>query len=88
VERPALPGFKGATSRLHLLLVERGRPTACLPFVEGGPPARVHGTLMVVTLYAGKVSNIVEPLTGIVPIDTGVTGFPAVVCAEAVAAVI
>jgi hypothetical protein len=43
---------------------------------------------MVVTLYAGKVSNIVEPLTGIVPIDTGVTGFPAVVCAEAVAAVI
>ena len=29
--------------------------------------------LMVVTLYAGKVSVSVEPLTACVPIDTGVT---------------
>jgi hypothetical protein len=43
---------------------------------------------MVVTLYAGNVSVSDVPLTAIVPIDTGVTGLPAVLCAEAVVAVI
>lgn len=49
---------------------------------------RAHGTLIVVTLYAGNVSVSDEPLTAIVPMDTGVTGLPAVLCVEAVAAVI
>ena len=40
--------------------------------------------LIVVTLYAGKVSVSDEPLTAIVPMDTGVTRL----CAEAEAAVI
>ena len=40
--------------------------------------------LMVVTLYAGKVSVSDEPLTACVPIDTGFTGL----CPEAVVAVI
>ena len=35
---------------------------------------QVYGTLMVVTLYAGKVSVSDEPLTAIVPMDTGFTG--------------
>jgi len=47
-----------------------------------------HGTSIVVTLYAGNVNVSDEPLTAIVPIDTGVTGLPAVLCAEAVVAVI
>ena len=52
------------------------------------PTSAVYGTLMVVTLYAGSVSVRDEPLTAIVPMDTGVTGLPAVLCAEAVVAVI
>ena len=39
---------------------------------------------MVVTLYAGRVRVSDEPLTAIVPMDTGVTGL----CPWAVAAVI
>jgi hypothetical protein len=45
---------------------------------------QVYGTLMVVTLYAGKVSVSDEPLTAIVPMDTGFTGL----CPEAEVAVI
>lgn len=40
--------------------------------------------LIVVTLYAGRVNVSDEPLTAVVPIDTGVTGL----CPEAVVAVI
>ena len=47
-----------------------------------------HGMSMVVTLYAGNVSVSDEPLTAIVPMDTGVTGSPAELCADAVVAVI
>ena len=45
---------------------------------------RVYGTSIVVTLYAGKVSVSDEPLTAIVPMDTGITGL----CPAAVVAVI
>jgi hypothetical protein len=45
---------------------------------------RAYGTSIVVTLYAGKVSVSDEPLTAIVPMDTGVTGL----CPSAVVAVI
>jgi hypothetical protein len=45
---------------------------------------KVYGTLIVVTLYAGRVSVSEEPLTAIVPMDTGVTGL----CPAAVVAVI
>lgn len=53
-----------------------------------GLPARFYGMLIVVTLYAGKVSVSDEPLTAVVPMDCGVIGSPAVFCVEAEVAVI
>jgi hypothetical protein len=59
-----------------------GCPQRALP----GPPA--YRTSIVVTLSAGNVIVNDEPLTAIVPADTGCTGVPAVACAWAEAAVI
>lgn len=76
----------GASCRLHRLnLKSPGHAHSGFVLLQ---VQQVYGTLMVVTLYAGNVSVSDEPLTAIVPMDTGVTGSPAVLCAEAVVAVI
>jgi len=72
----------GASSRKHrLALKSSGHINSGFVLCQ---IQRVYGTSIVVTLYAGKVSVSDEPLTAIVPMDTGVTGL----CVAAVVAVI